>query len=361
MKPQLHALTSIRFFFASMVVVGHFAGHFPNHFSGAPDFIFRMAPLAVSWFFMLSGFIIAYNYPTLDGARQRKTFIISRIARLWPVHFVTLIAGYYIVGKAYPSWFLSHALLVQTWTADANIAQAYNAPSWSISNEMFFYLFYAAIFIVASSWKRWVLILLPTIVALFLLDGAGCFSGGAGTATCNSLLYQFPPTRLIEFLAGVALYHLRPRIHQLPALFVAAAVFLSAVPLPFEPTLWPNGDILYRQLVILAGGGGLISALSYDGWFTKILTNKPLIFGGEISYSMYMTHQLVMIATLPHLAAFAIAVQFAIVFAATLFASCLLYIAVERPARNAVKDYLNARSQRPGSDRQNLPDTRNAM
>ena len=92
-RGKLDGLTSVRFFFAMMVVVGHFTGQFAAEFGTLPGFVYNMAPLAVSWFFVLSGFIIAYNYPELSTNQQRRDFLILRVARLWPVHCVVLTAA----------------------------------------------------------------------------------------------------------------------------------------------------------------------------------------------------------------------------------------------------------------------------
>jgi peptidoglycan/LPS O-acetylase OafA/YrhL len=90
---KLDALTSIRFFLSAMVVVFHFtAGRFSSEIGPLPNFVYSMGPLAVSWFFMLSGFIIAHNYPTLSTNQERRKFLALRIARLWPVHAVILTA-----------------------------------------------------------------------------------------------------------------------------------------------------------------------------------------------------------------------------------------------------------------------------
>src|SRR5258708_18589724 len=94
---KLDALTSIRFFFSAMVVVGHFTGRFASELGTLPGFVYNMASLAVSWFFVLSGFIIAYNYPTLDTNRERRNFLVLRIARLWPVHAVILTSALMLV------------------------------------------------------------------------------------------------------------------------------------------------------------------------------------------------------------------------------------------------------------------------
>ena len=146
-RGKLDGLTSVRFFFAMMVVVAHFTGHFPADLGALPGFVYNMGPLAVSWFFVLSGFIIAYNYPELSSNKQRRNFLILRVARLWPVHCAVLTAAVsvlYVTNNGYlqrhEDWLLYHYTLTQTWTLNADMANGYNGPSWSVSNELFFIL-----------------------------------------------------------------------------------------------------------------------------------------------------------------------------------------------------------------------------
>src|SRR2546426_404375 len=113
-RPHISALTSIRFFFAMMVLVGHFCGHFSSQIGPLPGFIHMMAPIAVSWFFVLSGFIIAYNYPTLQNTNTRRNFLITRVARLWPIHVVTTFAMIFLEGGA--KYYLFIFTMTHTWT-----------------------------------------------------------------------------------------------------------------------------------------------------------------------------------------------------------------------------------------------------
>src|ERR1700721_2461243 len=106
---KLGALPSVRFFFAMMVVIGHFDGHFADAIGPVPGFVYNMAPLAVAWFFVLSGFIIAYNYPRLHPNSARRDFLALRIARLWPVHAFILPAA--LAFRLYylnPHWLMFH-------------------------------------------------------------------------------------------------------------------------------------------------------------------------------------------------------------------------------------------------------------
>ena len=77
---RLDALTSIRFVFSLMVVGTHFSGYHPG---ALPSWIGPLGNIAVGWFFVLSGFILAYNFPRLDSGKLRWKFVVSRFFRLF--------------------------------------------------------------------------------------------------------------------------------------------------------------------------------------------------------------------------------------------------------------------------------------
>jgi peptidoglycan/LPS O-acetylase OafA/YrhL len=337
--PRLKALTSIRFFFAAMVLVGHFVGHFSS-IGNWPGYAYNLGPTAVSWFFVLSGFIIAYNYPSLSNDIERKSFLISRVARLWPVHIVTTIAMILLFGGSkYYFFFLT---MTHTWTANPEMSGAYNGPSWSISDEMFFYVAYVGL-VAPARWLRMLVVVAPIVLALVMAEHHGCFlpngdpASTASTPKCGALIATFPPARLIDFLAGVALFHLRLRIPQVIGL--AAAICVLGSYLPGVPGIDSNSlpaHVIWEVEVII-GGGALIASLSSKGWLSRLLSFRLLVIGGDISYSMYMTHQVVNLAVLPHVKGLNLVATFLLVSAITLVLSVCLFYFLEAPVRDAVK------------------------
>ncbi len=355
-RGKLDGLTSVRFFFAMMVVVGHFTGKFADEVGTLPAFAYSMAPLAVSWFFVLSGFIIAYNYPELSTNKQRRDFLILRVARLWPVHCVVLTAAVfflYVTHNSYlqrhENWLIYHYTLTQTWTMNADIANGYNGPSWSVSNELFFYIAYIGM-LAPWRWLRILIVLVPVAIGAVLPIVHGCFlpvdspGSTAGSPHCNLLIFQFPPARLIEFVSGVVIYRMNLRVPQLIGLAAATAVFGCFIP----PLPGIGNDPLaltaVREILLVVGGGALIASLARDGWLSRLLSFRPLVIGGEISYSIYMTHQVVNLGVLPLVHGLDLSLTFLLFIIITLASSAFLFYFVEAPVRDAVKVRLKTRT-----------------
>jgi peptidoglycan/LPS O-acetylase OafA/YrhL len=368
-RGKLDGLTSARFFFAMMVVVFHFTGQLPAEFQTLPAFVSNMGPLAVSWFFVLSGFIIAYNYPELSTNKQRRDFCILRVARLWPVHCVVLTAAVsflYVTKNGYllrhEDWLFYHYTLTQTWTMNADIATGYNGPSWSVSNELFFYFLYIGM-LAPQRWLRIFVVIVPIAIGVALPIAHGCFLPGdnpastAGSPHCNLLIFQFPPARLIEFVSGVIIYRMGLRVPQWIGLALAAAVFGCLIP----PIPWIGYDPLVlaaeREILLVVGGGALIASLARDGWLSRLLSFRPLVIGGEISYSIYMTHQMVNLGILPYVHGLDLSLTFLLYLAITITSSVFLFYFVEAPVRDGVKARLKTRAHSMQSRIKQVPDT----
>jgi peptidoglycan/LPS O-acetylase OafA/YrhL len=211
---NLSGLTSIRFFAALWVVLYHLA---PNW-----DLLRNVGPIvyvgysAVTLFFVLSGFILSYNYLSSDYRPQE--FWVARAARVLPVYFAALIVSIpvflhqclkqgipFVPAAFYP------VVMVQAWIP--KVALLWNGPGWSLSCEAFFYLLFPLILApMARLFRRtfagtfaavWILGIVPSLIYAFVRpEGLVDFESHA---TLLSVIKFNPILRLPEFILGIGI------------------------------------------------------------------------------------------------------------------------------------------------------------
>jgi peptidoglycan/LPS O-acetylase OafA/YrhL len=148
---QLAPLTSLRFFAASAIVVNHMQGlwgipeNLTEHLWGRTNL-----SQAVSFFFVLSGFILTYVHPELPTRESRKRFLLARFARIWPAHVATFALLLVLIGDRgrvsgdiRDGWlWLLNLSMLHGWIPLENVYFSFNHVSWTISTEFFFYLLF---------------------------------------------------------------------------------------------------------------------------------------------------------------------------------------------------------------------------
>jgi peptidoglycan/LPS O-acetylase OafA/YrhL len=260
--PQLDALTAMRFLAAMMVVAFHYAAIFPvpaqgaGPVSGVASGFVSLGYSGVTFFFMLSVFILAYNYRDADFSQRqtRRHFYRARVARIFPVYLVTLAFALPFFLRILPGihdrglQFLFGSSLVlaplglQSWVPGA--ACAWNCPSWSISTEFFFYLVFPFVFpAIYRRPRRWAgIAIIGGAVAITLCSllwdriGHGlsvmatpAFDTGAELG--SQFIKYFPVVRVPEFLLGIALFvgWERTNTRRFQSGLLAAAVLAGAL------------------------------------------------------------------------------------------------------------------------------------
>lgn len=164
---KLHSLTSLRFFAAAFVVLGHLP-------SAARDSGFLQESfMGVTFFFVLSGFILSFSYAgrIQQGQTSYSDFIASRFARIYPLHFLMMVWAIPLaVVAGYPAQKVAiqaaaHLTLTQAYIPDKSIFFSFNAPAWSLSVEM---LFYALFPLLAKARTGWLLLYAVTILVFHM-------------------------------------------------------------------------------------------------------------------------------------------------------------------------------------------------
>jgi peptidoglycan/LPS O-acetylase OafA/YrhL len=361
----LAPLTSLRFFAAAMIVVSHAEGHFGIPLLHDPAILMQ----GVSFFFVLSGFILAYRYPALDR-KQSLRFFVARVARLWPLYILSTVVWVILV----PAWVqesiyhktigttLANLFLVQTWIPNSSINSSYNLVAWSISTEMFFYLCFPLLVRHWHATWHWKLL---GVLALAL--GVICVSTFVTPhlppemRSPYSYAYDSPLTRLWEFTVGIGAAMLWRRLHphlcpsrrlatvaEIGALCLAAGVMVSAARIggPVS-TLYYPGDAITLWLK-LAGLTALPFALLIAimalgrGLLSRLLAFAPLVFLGEISYAAYLLHDAFITWIGAHaqpLDRIPAPIQGMLFTAFLLLASYAAWALVETPCRRSIVDW----------------------
>lgn len=317
----LPRLTSLRVFAALVVVGFHLSVWDLLYLPGLAS----IGYVGVGFFFVLSGLVLAWGTsPELPA----RTFYRRRLARVWPSHLVVLaVVSVVPVVAVTRGWgeVLPNVFLVQAWWVDPRTAFAFNGVSWSLACEAFFY----ATFPVAVTWLRRLRRSWQWAVAAALLAGSALL----GLVT-PLVAYHNPLARYGEFLlglvAGIALREgWRPRIPMtLAGTTLAVGVLVgAAVPFPL-PDVVLAGPFL---VVILCTARRDTEAVG--GW----LRSPTMVFAGEASFALYLTHETVLL-NLPPVLELPAWIEVAAVLVACGAAAVALHLWVERPANRALRD-----------------------
>ncbi len=363
-KQRLDPLTSLRFVAAMMIVVGHAHTIFASKLA-------MLMPLGqgVSFFFVLSGFILAWNYPVLTDWAERRRFWLARFARIWPLHLVTCLLWIALIfdfdraahfpGREGLIQLAANLMLLQTWVPVHDWDLSFNGVSWSISVEFFFYALFPLLIV---SWgKHWhrLLAVQVTVAVVFIAIGA-YFSLPANEDSPGigllGLIKFNPLVRVLEFTIGIALSPLVRR--------VAAA----GVPQRLAGTQW-----LALEILALAGTTvALLAAANFSGigralgvpteyyfqvqglaplWalligifalsrgpVARLLSLRLAVFLGEISFALYLSHAMLIHYLENYKAQFQsfTTLGYAVFWVWALTFAALLFIGVEAPCRKCI-------------------------
>jgi peptidoglycan/LPS O-acetylase OafA/YrhL len=305
-KPaRLNALTGLRTFAAINIVLFHFSN--PNWFGWLAPVV-NAGFASVSFFILLSGFVLAYNYAgrARAGELDNDRFWEARFTRLYPVYLLSLLLSWRMVPVEYAAhshrmfWtgMVLSPLLLQGWIPE--IATFLNTPAWTMSAESAYY--------VAFPWlakgKRperigpylgkmaivWGLGMVPGLLyILFNPDGIPHPDRWSSGPWLQVLKFT-PLPHLASFLFGVMLANLDelvPRAGYLRMMlgvggFAATFGILSLGPVvPYS---------IVHDGLLMPLFGCIILGLAGENPMATLLGLPPLVFVGEASYCLYLLH-----------------------------------------------------------------------
>ena len=308
-------------------------GYFPGPVRIPATVMFAGGSSGVSFFFILSGFVLTWSARRTDTARR---FWRRRIARIYPVHLVTALAALAMAVFLEPSTrpagrpLAADLLLIHTW----NPAwwQTLDTVSWSLSCEAFFYFAFPALHFLLQrlDHRATTAVAAAAAVIVVVLPVADHVLGLGWT------LYSAPWARFPEFIIGAALARLvlldrwrGPGLRGASALAAVGYFAAAVIPTNFA---YACCTLVGFSLLIPAAAVADLHGLS------SIWRGRGMVRLGQLSFAFYMVHILVLRAAthvfaIRQLTISQAAVAIAVVSVTSLGAAWMLYEVVERPAQ----------------------------
>ncbi|NRN67057.1 peptidoglycan/LPS O-acetylase OafA/YrhL [Kibdelosporangium sp. 4NS15] len=345
---RLPSLTGMRFAAALMVFLCHVADSRIFSAQGIsdalPKFVSQLGFVGVSFFFILSGFVLTWTARAND---TRRAFWRRRLVKIYPNHFVTMVialgfmaaAGTVTLVDTFPS-----VLLVQAFIPQESAAFYANGVSWSLCAELVFYLSFPVLLPLVNRIRPerlwlWAGILVASIGLIAVI--AQVFPDQPNISYYPIpwykywFVYTLPITRIPEFLLGIVMARIVLTGRWIP-LSLGKALLLLIPGYALTITL-PDvyGMVLpcALPLALIVAAGAVADVQGHRSPFR----NRVAVWLGEISFAFYMVHLLVLMhgpmsagtfQTWDVPAALGI---IAVSLGMCVFAAWLLYALVERP------------------------------
>jgi peptidoglycan/LPS O-acetylase OafA/YrhL len=298
MQHRFHNLDAMRGICAVLVALFHTG--WVSHARQLP--IVANGWLFVDYFFILSGFVISYKYMGRTAtAWDLRDFLVRRLFRLFPVHLVALVLfvgllllGDRLRGTSVLSDMLAHQsrdIIAATFLMHGlGVSQpTMNAPSWSISAELWTYVVFALTGLFFLRRQAWAMIVMGVAAGLALL----LFNAPKGLFTAFE--YGFPRC-LAGFAIGVSICAFLPhsRWATLPSCYAYAGyAALGALTMVVLSVSMQDSMTNIAALPLFAGIVA-IGVMDRNSKVKTVMESRPLVRLGELSYSTYMLHAVVL-------------------------------------------------------------------
>lgn len=303
MKNKIVSIHYLRGIAALLVVFFHFRFYLNGVYSQKDlgTILFGGGAFGVDLFFIISGFIIAMS---TERKSSPLIFVIRRFFRIYPAFILTFLVGAYFVYYNLPTISILRSMFFihKDYSLDSP-SFGYNVlgPAWTLTYEFYFYFTFVIAMSISHSYRILIstlLIIIPMILMQMTysgyldLSGSGSPSIPIDTSFYGVIRFISSPI-MIEFIIGMVAYYLYKKSSSTgiyksistPILFTSIGVFLS---LYFQNKYYGFGLQGFGVWAIILIFGFLFFEKHND--FNE---NKTLSFLGDISYSLYLTHYVV--------------------------------------------------------------------
>ena len=310
--PRINKLDGLRGIFSLMVMFFHYRENMlPEMIYN--NFFIRESYLFVDFFFVLSGYVIALNYNIMIGRAALIKYLKKRFYRLYPLLLYTtlLYFSYYLVWKSMRIYFpdlsiftgqdmlnlkdeckyLLDTIFLTNSTPFLGSTMGVNIPTWSISSEFISYIFYGVIaFMFVGRARNLLLLSTITIALLYSYYQADLFPFNGDFGFVRGL---------ISFNLGYFVWYLANKNIKIPNIMEVFIPFLLLILfycLNFYSVHQPEiRQLLGIFVVPLFFSFSILLFIKTEGLVSKLLNLKIFQFLGNISYSIYLNHYLIII------------------------------------------------------------------
>lgn len=303
-KPPLPGLTGIRTFLALGIMFFHFT---PPHATYIRPII-EAGFTYISFFLLISGFVLAYNYAHRAHTLRPGRFYAARLSRLYPVYLLSLVVSFVMLhgewlARPRADFFRGLVLtpfLLQGWSP--TLATFWNVVAWTLATEAMLYLSFPHIIrlrwwpkdarkllLLFGAFWLWELVL-PSLYILLNPDGLHNIDRYSSAYWLRALKYT-PLPFLPIFLAGIALgrFHATVEVSDRAKMWLAlgamlAILFIFYLAVPHLPYVLLHGGLITPLFAMLVFG------LTGNHWLTRALSWGPIGAFGRASLCLYLLH-----------------------------------------------------------------------
>ncbi len=364
-KPALPALTGLRTLLAVNIMFFHFTPPLPAVLRPVVDNAYTF----VGFFFLISGFILAYNYADRPSLSKRR-FYVARFSRVYPVYLLVLVLSIPFLrlewqAHTHRDFFTGLALTplaLQGWSP--TLATFWNTVGWTLPAELMLYLVFPYILrllrsqahrletpgrLIAAILILWVVGILPHVT--YFLTNPDHLPGPATRYTyafwLRALKYT-PPAYLCTFTAGILLARLHAILQLSPlrrGWLAAAGICALAIYLAFAAPRIPY--VLVHGSLLLPLFSAILIGLAGPNLIASAFAWRPIVLLGETTFALYLVHfnafLLIHFYKLPerlHVTRFDPWISYAFI----MLLATVITFQYERPARNFVLTRLSPAS-----------------
>jgi peptidoglycan/LPS O-acetylase OafA/YrhL len=306
---RLPSLTGLRFIAAFMVFLYHSSLRAPylrliGDNATAADWFKAAQPtggLGVTFFFVLSGFVLTWSARKGDTARA---FWRRRFVKIYPNYVVTwLLAMILFAAASTPVWkALLNLFMLQVWVPDFNTHYSVDSPSWSLGAEAVFYACFPLLLMLAQRinpdrLKYWIAgtiagIIAAPLIAYLALPSTPAVAVGAASEIQYYLVYINPIVRSFDFALGIFLAQavLTGRWRNIGMAWSGLLLVGTIVLAEYVPFLYGQRAVAIIPIAMLIAAAAMRDS---QGGFT-LFRNRAMVWLGDISFAFYLLHFIVL-------------------------------------------------------------------